>query len=85
MSNPLQSIDPNILQAVTGGITHRPANGGSGIDGLIDQLNSITGSIADINKKTSGFGSGEMLALCMLAMQHRQPANVVYVGRRGWW
>jgi hypothetical protein len=75
-------IEPTALAAVTGGATRR---GGSNIDGLIDQLNTLTSSIKDINQKTSGFGSTEMLVLCMLAMRQQQPPNVVYVGRRGWW
>lgn len=76
------SIEPTALAGVTGGVTRR---GGSNIDGLIDQLNSLTSSIKDINQKTSGFGNAEMLVLCMLAMQQQQQSNVVYVGRRGWW
>jgi hypothetical protein len=84
MSTPLTSIDPNALATVTGG-GGRPSKGGSGIDGLLDQLSSMAGSIKDIKKKTSGFGQTEMLMLCMLAIQNRPQANVVYVGRRRSW
>jgi hypothetical protein len=85
MSRELVSIDPHVLDAVTGG---KGRGGGSEIDSLLNQLNSITGSIKDITKKTSGLSSTEMLMLCCLAMQNRSAAttSVVYVGpRRGWW
>ena len=78
-------IETTALATVTGGIRQGGCTT-SGIDGLISQLNAMTSSIQDINKKTSGFGSTEMLVLCMLAMQQQQAPGVVYVGRpRFWW
>lgn len=94
MSRELTSIDPDVLAAVTGGKSHSPStsttsNSGSSsnIDGLLQQLSSITGSIKDIQNKTSGLSSNEMFMLVALAIQNRPAANVVYVGtRRGrWW
>ena len=95
MSQEPVSIDPNVLDAVTGGKSSGSSGGSgsggsssSGIDGLLNQLNSITSSIKDIKTKTSGLGSSEMFMLCALALQNRSaaPANVIYVGPRrfGW-
>ena len=85
MSRELVSIDPHVLDEVLGGKSHGSSS--SNIDGLLSQLSSITGSIKDITKKTSGLSSTEMLMLCCLALQNRSaPSSVVYVGpRRGWW
>ncbi len=84
MSTPLPSIDPGALAAVTGG-----KNSAGTLDTLLDQLSSITGSLKDIHRKTSGLNSTEMLMLCVLAMQNRGAGSgVVYVGngRSGcWW
>lgn len=91
MSRELTSIDPDTLAAVTGGKSHSTSSSNSGsssnIDGLLQQLNSITGSIKDIQNKTNGLSSNEMFMLVALAIQNRPAANVVYVGtRRGrWW
>ena len=91
MSRELTSIDPDVLAAVTGGKSHSTSSSNSGsssnIDGLLQQLNSITGSIKDIQNKTNGLSSNEMFMLVALAIQNRPAANVVYVGtRRGrWW
>jgi hypothetical protein len=78
--NALVPIDSNTLHTVTGG------GSSSNIDSLIGTLNSLTSTINDIKTKTNGFGQGEMLLLCMLAMQNRS-SNVVVVGRRPgcWW
>jgi hypothetical protein len=86
MSKSLVPIDAVALHTVTGGKggSSNPGN----IDGLINQLNSITGSISTLKQKTSGFGQTEMLMLCFLAMQrNQQAAPVVYVSgpRRGWY
>jgi hypothetical protein len=80
--NALVPIDSLSLDSVTGG----GSRGGSQIDSLLGQLNSLTSSLGEIKNKTNGLGSSEMLLLCMLAMQNRQ-SNVVYVGRRSgcWW
>lgn len=76
--NALVPIDSQALDLVTGGSK-------SNIDALLGTLSSLTSSINDIKTKTSGLGQGEMLVLCMLALQQRQ-TNVVYVGRRpGYW
>jgi hypothetical protein len=88
MSRQLVSIDPHVLDAITGGKSGSGSGGGGGssgsssIDGLLHQLHSITGSINDITKKTNGLSSTEMLMLCALAMQNRPPAGVVYIGTR---
>lgn len=83
--NALVPIDSLTLDSVTGGGSH--SKSGTGIDGLLGQLNSLTSSLNDIKTKTNGLGSSEMLLLCMLAMQNRS-SNVVYVGSRragcGW-
>lgn len=79
-SNLIATIDPSILDEVIGGV--RSSGGSSGIDGLLSQLNSITSTIKDINKKTSGLNSTEMMMLCVLAMQNRPAAGVVVVGPR---
>lgn len=86
----LVSIDPQVLDAVTGGKSHNSSGGGSGnssgsssgIDGLLSQLSSITSSIKDIKTKTSGLSSSEMFMLCALALQNRSSGSVVYVGNR---
>lgn len=86
MSRELVSIDPQILDEVIGGKSN--STSGSNIDGLLSQLNAITGSIKDITRKTNGLGSTEMLMLCALAMQNRPASGVVYVGTRRpgcWW
>ena len=95
MSRDLVSIDPHVLDAVTGGKSSSSSSSksssssssSSSIDGLLGQLNSITSSIKDINKKTSGLGSTEMFMLCVLAMQNRGSAGgILVVGpRRGCW
>jgi hypothetical protein len=91
MSRELVSIDPHVLDAVTGGKSSSSSgsSGSSGIDGLLSQLNSITSSIKDIKTKTNGLGSAEMFMLVALAMQNRaSSSNVVYVGTRRpgcWW
>jgi hypothetical protein len=85
MSRELVSIDPDVLDAVTGGKANSSSGSGN-IDDLLGQLNSITSSIKDIKTKTNGLGSSEMFMLVALALQNRPPANVVYVGpRRGRW
>ena len=87
MSRELVSIDPHVLDTVTGGKSSSNS-GSSNIDGLLSQLNSITGSIKDIQTKTNGLSSAEMFMLCALAMQNRSSSNVVYVGTRRagcWW
>ena len=78
--NALVPIDSLTLDNVTGGGSK------SNIDSLLGTLNSLKSTIGDIKTKTNGLGSGEMLVLCMLAMQQRQ-SNVIYVGRRPgcWW
>jgi hypothetical protein len=85
MSRELASIDPHILDAVTGGKSSGGGGGSSSsgnIDGLLSQLNSITSSIKDIKTKTSGLSSSEMFMLCALALQNRSSSSsVVYVGR----
>ena len=91
MSRELVSIDPHVLDNVTGGKASSGTGSGggssSGIDDLLGQLSSITSSIKDIKTKTSGLSSSEMFMLCALAMQNRpQQASVIYVGpRRGRW
>jgi hypothetical protein len=95
MSRELASIDPHVLDAVTGGKSSNSSgsgsgngSGSSGIDGLLGQLNSITSSIKDIKTKTSGLSSAEMFMLCTLAMQNRAASGVVVVGARRpgcWW
>jgi len=76
--NALVPLDSNTLDRVTGGSK-------SNIDTLLGTLGSLTSSIDDIKTKTNGLGQGEMLVLCMLALQNRS-SNVVYVGRRpGYW
>ena len=81
MSN-LPAIDPQALQTVTGG---RGSSSGN-IDDLLKQLDSITNSISNISKKTSGFSSSQMMLLCVLAMQRNQPNGLVVLGRgRGCW
>ena len=83
MSN-LTAIDPAALETVTGGASR--GSGSGNIDDLLKQLNSITDSISNISKKTSGFSSSQMMLLCVLAMQRSQPNGVVVVGgRRGCW
>lgn len=92
MSRELASIDPHVLDAVTGGTSgsssKTSSGSSSGIDGLLSQLNSITSSIKDIKTKTNGLSNGEMFMLVALALQNRPApsASVVYVApRRGWW
>jgi hypothetical protein len=88
MSRELVSIDPHVLDAVTGGTTTtKSSSSSSGIDGLLSQLNCITSSIKDITTKTNGLSSTEMFMLCALALQNRPAAStsVVYVGPRRWW
>ena len=93
MSRELASIDPNVLDNVTGGTSSGSGSSGGGgsagsnIDNLLGQLNSITSSIKDIKTKTNGLSSSEMFMLCALAMQNRPAsASVIYVGpRRGRW
>lgn len=85
-SRELASIDPQVLDAVTGGKSHSSSSSSaSGIDGLLGQLNSITSSIKDIKTKTSGLSSTEMLMLCALALQNRNTTGVVYIGPRRPW
>ena len=81
MSN-LTAIDPAALLTVTGGGSRTRTSGG--IDDLLKELGTITDSIKDISKKTSGFSSSQMMLLCVLAMQRTQPAGVVVVGPRRW-
>lgn len=88
MSRELVSIDPHVLDAVTGGKANSSSgsSGSGNIDDLLGQLNSITSSIKDITTKTNGLSSPEMFMLCALALQNRPSASVVYVGpRRGRW
>lgn len=80
MSN-LPAIDLAALETVTGGGSRTRSSSSGGIDDLLSQLNSITDSISNISKKTSGFSSSQMMLLCVLAMQRSQP-GVVVVGRR---
>lgn len=93
MSRPLVSLDPHVLDVITGGKSSSSSGSGGGgssggssssgnIDGLLHQLHSITGSIKDITSKTNGLSSTEMLMLCALALQNRPAASVVYVGAR---
>lgn len=79
--NALVPIDSNVLETVTGG--GRGSSSSSSIDSLLGTLNSLKGTIADIKTKTNGLGEGEMLVLCMLAMQRQN--NVVLVKRRSCW
>ena len=84
-SSPIMSIDPVVLAGVTGG---KSSGSSSNIDGLLNQLSSITSSIKDIQTKTSGLSSTEMLMLVVLAARNQPSANVVYVGGRRagcWW
>ena len=83
MSN-LPAIDLAALQTVTGGGSRTRSSSSGGIDDLLKQLGSITDSIKDISKKTSGFSSSQMMLLCVLAMQRTQPSGVVVVGRGRW-
>lgn len=81
----LVSIDPLVLAEVTGG---KGSGSSTNIDGLLDQLSSITSSIKDIKTKTNGLSSTEMLMLVVLAARSQPSANVVYVGARRpgcWW
>lgn len=81
MSNPIMSIDPNVLQTVTGG-SHSPRSYGSSSDQLLKDLSSLASSIKDISAKTSGFDSTQTMLFLMLAMQRsNQGSNVVYVRR----
>ena len=80
--NALVPIDSLTLDNVNGGGSRASSN----IDSLLGTLNSLTSTIGDIKNKTNGLGQGEMLVLCMLAMQQRN--SVVYVGGRRpgcWW
>jgi hypothetical protein len=81
--NALVPIDSNTLDTVTGGGSSSSSN----IDSLLGTLDSLKSSLSDIKTKTNGLGQGEMLILCMLAMQNRSASNVVYVGSRrpGYW
>jgi hypothetical protein len=77
----LTTIDAHALDTVTGG-----ARTNANIDAMLKTLNTMTDSLRDIKTKTNGLGQGEMLLLCVMAMQRRS-ANVVVVGRQPtyWW
>ena len=84
-TSPIVAIDPLVLAEVTGG---KGSSSSTNIDGLLDQLNSITSSIKDIKTKTNGLSSTEMLMLVVLAARSQPSSSVVYVGSRRagcWW
>lgn len=76
--NALVPIDSKNLDLVTGG---RSSSRSSNIDSLLGTLNSLTSTINDIKKKTSGLGQTEMLMLCFLAMQRSRGVDFVYASR----
>lgn len=89
MSNLLTSVEPRILEAVTGGATAVPATAtassrcASG-DQLLQQLTSLSSTIKDIGTTANktGFSTTEVLMLGMLMNQNRQ-VNVFV--RRPFW
>lgn len=73
-------IDSTILDTITGGTAS------SGIDQLLGQLSSMTGSINEIKNKTNGLDQNSMFMLCLLAMRQQQSVVVVGARRAGcWW
>jgi hypothetical protein len=89
MSNLLTSVEPRILEAVTGGATTASATATASprcasSDQLLQQLTSLSSTIKDIGTTANqtGFSTTEVLMLGMLMNQNRQ-VNVFV--RRPFW
>jgi hypothetical protein len=86
MSNLLIPVEPQILEAVTGGTTTRtPASSACTTNNtLLQTLNSLSSTLSNIGtaSKQSGFSTTDILMLGLLMSQNRQ-VNVFV--RRPFW
>jgi len=89
MSNLLKPLDPEALNAVTGGTSTKTSStkaaiGGSSSDALLQQLTSLSSTIKEIGNTASktGFSTTEVLMLGLLLNQRSQ-VNVFV--RRPYW
>jgi len=86
MSNLLTPVDPQALEAVTGGATAAPRSNTSSNDQLLQTLTGIASTIKDlgnISNKT-GFSTTEVLMLGLLMNQNRGGQVNVFVRRPYW-
>jgi hypothetical protein len=83
MSNPITSVDPRALEAVTGGAASQRSVGSS--SDLLSTLNSLSSTLKNLGtaSKTSGFSTTEILMLGFLMTQNRNQINVFV--RRPYW
>jgi hypothetical protein len=85
MSNLLQPVESQILEAVTGGAATTPrCTSSSSNDQILQTLTSLSSTIKDLgtNSNRSGFSSTEMMMLGLM-MSQRSQVNVFV--RRPYW
>jgi phage-related minor tail protein len=85
MSNLLTPVDPQILEAVTGGTATTPRPSSSN-DTLLETLNSISSTIKDLGNTAhqTGFSMTEVMMLGILMNQNRGGQVNVFVRRPSW-
>jgi hypothetical protein len=83
MSNPIISVDPRALEAVTGGAASQRSTGSN--NDVLQTLNSLSSTLKNLGSaaKSSGFSTTEILMLGLLMNQNRSQINVFV--RRPYW
>ena len=84
MSNLLTPVEPQILEAVTGGTTVIPRSSSSSNDQVLATLNSLSSTLNNLGKTSNhcGFSMTEALMLGLLMSQRSQVS--VFVRRPFW-
>jgi hypothetical protein len=86
MSNLLTPVEPQALEAVTGGATAAPRSNTSSNDQLLQTLTGISNTIKELGNTASrtGFSTTEILMLGLLMNQNRGGQVNVFVRRPYW-
>lgn len=86
MSNLLTPVEPQALEAVTGGATAAPRSSASSNDQLLQTLTGISNTIKELGNTANrtGFSTTEILMLGLLMNQNRGGQVNVFVRRPYW-
>jgi len=86
MSNLLTPVEPQALEAVTGGATAAPRSNTSSNDQLLQTLTGISNTIKELGNTANrtGFSTTEILMLGLLMNQNRGGQVNVFVRRPYW-
>jgi hypothetical protein len=85
MSNLLMPVEPQILEAVTGGTTVAPRTGSSTNDQILATLTSLSSTISNLGNTSTSHGGFSMTEALMLGLLMSQRSQVNVFVRRPFW